>query len=91
MIGPLRPAAEGARLEMAAVTKRFIPRFSAPAESDAVSYLVQFAVGGFNWNAPPHPKRPVFISWRVFDNNNGLIEFWLYRLAAFIIRDHQPT
>jgi len=43
-LGPLCPAAEGESLDMAAVTKRFILRSSAPAEGDAVSGLVQFAV-----------------------------------------------
>ena len=43
-LGPPQPAAESEGLDMAAVTKRLIPRSSAPAEGDAVSDLVQFAV-----------------------------------------------
>lgn len=76
---------------MATVTKRFILRSSAPTEGDAVSDLVQFDVGGFDRDASSHPERPVLTLWRIFNDDNGLVEFGLNRLPAFIIRDHQPT
>ena len=85
------PAAEGENLDMAAVTKRLILRSSAPAEGDAVADLVRFTVSGFDRDASSHPERPVLTPWRVFNNDNGLIEFGLNRLPAFVIRNHQPT
>lgn len=75
---------------MTAIAERFVLQSSAPAEGDPVPDFVPFAIDGFNWDASAHPERPVLTPRRIFDNNNGLIEFELHYLPAFIVRDHQP-
>jgi hypothetical protein len=90
-IGSAFPTSSPQSFIMAAVTEWFVLRFSASAERDPVPDLVLFTIGGFDRDTASHPEWTMLTPRRIFNYDNGLLEFGHHYLSALIVRDHQST